>query len=176
LNLNPKTMLMLLLAAGANANPCAAEPLSINIDAGGVEVELVDAPLEPPLQLTYRAQGNCQPEVSIVTNGNVTTAVHTKSCHGSGDHEGTVFTLRVNAQTSFKLALNAGGVQIGASGLESYRQIRLVVKVGGIGTPPEGAQLVRHRKWLVGAEASAERNSGCCTMSVRVNYGGISFH
>lgn len=164
----------LLPLVGAGAGASAGEPVQVRIDAGGVNVELVDAPLEPPVQLTYRAQGSCQPEVNIVATDKLIEAEHTKSCHGSGDHEGTIFTLKVNAHTSLDLQLTAGGVTIAPAGLENYRQIRLESTVGGIATLPASLGMTRQRRWLVGGTAQRDGEAGCCTLSVHVNYGGIS--
>lgn len=151
-----------------------ATPHIIHIDAGGVTVELVDTPMERPFELRYQAQGTCQPEVAITTANNVTRATHTKSCHGTGKHQGTLFTLTMSSANSFELFLNAGGIELVGPGLDHYRQLNLAAKVGGIANTRPGLDLDLRRKWLVGAAASAERASGCCTMLVNVNYGGIA--
>jgi len=160
-------------AAAVQAAPQAA-PQTIRIDAGGVELELVDAPMDPPFELTYRPQGRCQPEVAITRENDVTTARHIKSCHGAGDYEGTIFTLRMSAQTSFELELTAGGITLTGAGLENYRDMRFATRVGGISGERPDLPWEKRRKWLVGAEAFAQRASGCCTLAIRVAYGGIS--
>jgi hypothetical protein len=161
-------------SAAAQAAQEAPAPQLIRIDAGGVELELVDAPMAVPFELTYRAQGRCQPEVAIVRDGAVTTARHVRSCHGSGDYEGTIFTLRMSARTSFELELTAGGVTLTGAGLDNYRELRFATRVGGIGGERPDLPWHKERRWLVGAEAAARRDSGCCTMAIRVAYGGIS--
>lgn len=149
-------------------------PQLIRIDAGGVELELVDEPMATPFELTYRAQGKCQPEVAIVREGDVTTARHVRSCHGTGDHEGTIFTLRMAASTSFELELTAGGVMLTGAGLDNYRELRFATRVGGISGGRADLPWQTTRKWLVGAEAAASRARGCCTLAIRVTYGGIA--
>ncbi len=151
-----------------------AAPQTIRIDAGGVELELVDTPMDAPFELSYRAQGKCQPQVAITRENDVTTARHIKSCHGSGEHEGTIFTLRMSALTSFELELTAGGVFLSGAGLENYRDMQFATRVGGISGSRPDLPWQTQRKWLVGAEASARRDRGCCTLAIRVTYGGIS--
>lgn len=151
-----------------------ATPQTIRIDAGGVELELVDAPMDAPFELSYRAQGKCQPEVAITRENTVTTARHIKSCHGAGEHEGTIFTLCMSALTSFELELTAGGVFLSGAGLENYRDMQFATRVGGISGSRPDLPWHTQRKWLVGAEASARRDRGCCTLAIRVTYGGIS--
>ncbi|GGY98840.1 hypothetical protein ACFFTM_20050 [Pseudoduganella plicata] len=164
----------LIFSALAGSAAVQAAPQTIRIDAGGVELELVDGPMDAPFELSYRPQGKCQPEVAITHEENVTTARHTKSCHGTGDYEGTIFTLRMSALTSFELELTAGGVSLSGTGLENYRDMRFSTRVGGISGSRPDLPWTKVRKWLVGAEASAQRDSGCCTMAIRVSYGGIS--
>ncbi|AXA92879.1 hypothetical protein [Massilia sp. YMA4] len=161
------------LAGGATAQASSAAPQVIRIDAGGVELELVDEPMAEPFELSWRAQGRCQPEVAIARDGAVTTARHVRSCHGAGDHEGTIFTLRMSARTSFELALTAGGVTLTGMGLDNYRDLRFATRVGGISGGRPDLPWHKQRKWLVGAEAAAVRDSGCCTMAIHVTYGGI---
>lgn len=168
-----KWLICSALAGGAAAQAVAA-PQLIRIDAGGVELELVDAPMAVPFELAYRAQGKCQPEVAIARDGDVTTARHVRSCHGSGDYEGTIFTLRMSARTSFELELTAGGVTLTGAGLDNYRDLRFATRVGGISGERPDLAWHKQRKWLVGAEAWALRDSGCCTMAIRVAYGGIA--
>lgn len=161
------------LAGGAAVQVASAAPQVIRIDAGGVELELVEEPMAVPFELTYRPQGKCQPEVAIVRQGDVTTARHVRSCHGVGDHEGTIFTLRMSARTSFELELTAGGVTLTGAGLDNYRDLHFATKVGGISGGRPDLPWHKQRKWLVGAEAAARRDAGCCTMAIRVAYGGI---
>lgn len=162
------------LAGGAAAQAAPGAPQVIRIDAGGVELELVDAPMAVPFELTYRAQGKCQPEVAIVRDGDVTTARHVRSCHGTGHYEGTIFTLRMSARTSFELELTAGGVTLTGAGLDNYRDLRFATRVGGIGGGRPDLPWRTARKWLVGAEASVQRERGCCTLAIRVACGGIA--
>lgn len=169
-----KHLLILSALAGGGVAQAAQAAQIIRIDAGGVELELVDAPMAAPFELTYRAQGQCRPEVSIVSENDVTTARHLKSCHGVGEHEGTIFTLRISAMTSFELELTAGGVMLSGAGLENYRDMQFTTGVGGISGGRPDLPWEKRRKWLVGAQASAQRASGCCTMAIRVSYGGIS--
>jgi len=149
-----KQWLVFSALAGSAAVQVAAQasPQTIRIDAGGIELELVDAPMDPPFELTYRPQGQCRPEVAITRENGVTTARHTKSCHGTGDYE----------------------VTLTGTGLENYRDLRFATRVGGISGERPDLPWDKRRKWLVGAEASAQRDSGCCTMAIRVDYGGIS--
>jgi hypothetical protein len=165
---------LLILSALAGGGVAQATPQIIRIDAGGVELELVDAPMATPFELTYRPQGQCRPEVSIVSENGVTTARHIKSCHGVGEHEGTIFALRMSARTSFELELTAGGVMLSGAGLENYRDMQFATGVGGISGGRPDLPWEKRRKWLVGAQASAQRDGGCCTMAIRVSYGGIS--
>lgn len=163
-------------AAGAGAADSQAEAVhTISIDAGGVNLELTDEPANTPPQLSYRAQGTCQPEVAITTSNGVLQARHLKSCHGTGDHEGTVFLLRLPAQSTFTLALGAGGVRISGD-LEHFRSIALKVKVGGIRNYRRDLVLDQRRPFLIGATATLERDSGQQSMVVDLNYGGISLY
>jgi hypothetical protein len=162
---------LLALSAGVQAAPTA--PLAIQIDAGGVEVEFIDDPQAPPMQLRYRGQGSCQPDVAIATSGNVTSAAHVVSCHGTGKHQGTLFLLTINGEQSLNLALNAGAVTLLPAGLERYRQVDLHVAVGGMGKLADDLHLKSERNWLLGAVASGTRYSGCCTLAVKVRYGAI---
>ncbi|CDG85920.1 hypothetical protein [Janthinobacterium agaricidamnosum] len=171
-----KALLTLALGASTAAAAAAPSPLQhIRIDAGGVDVELIDVPPDTPPELSYRAQGTCQPEVEITTVGEVLQARHLKSCHGKGDHEGTVFTLRLSAQSSFSLELGAGGVRI-SGGMAQYKRIDLAVKVGGIHNHRRDLALERRRPFLVGAAASLQRDTGEQAMQVALTYGGISLY
>lgn len=162
---------LLMLVTSVQAAPTA--PLAIQIDAGGIEVEFIDDPQAPPMQLRYQGQGSCQPEVTITTSGNTTRATHVASCHGKGKNQGTLFLLTVNGEQSLDLALNAGAVTVLPAGLERYRQIDLNVAVGGIGKLGDDLHLVSERNWLLGAVASGARDSGCCMLAVKVRYGAI---
>lgn len=166
-------MMILFLAGWATQASCTEAPLAITIDSGGVEVVLVDGPMAAPVELSYRAGGACQPDVTIETSGDVTRAVHSKRCEG--EQEGTKFSLRIDARRSFTLKLNAGAVRLPLAGLDNYRQLQLGVGVGAIKPAPGVPELRRERRRLVGAAAVAERANGCCTMDVQLNYGSISF-
>lgn len=168
---------LLAMACGIGvAAPASADPVQhIQIDAGGVEVELADTPADTPPALSYRAQGRCQPEVDIVRSGHSLQARHLRSCHGTGRNEGTIFTLTVSAHASFALALDAGGVSIRGD-LGDYRRVDFSVRVGGIRNYRRDLDLPQTRRMLVGASAMLERPGGDQTMQVRLKYGGISLY
>lgn len=169
-----KSLLTLALGVSAVGTAAPVQPVQqIRIDAGAVNVELIDVPPDTPPELTYRAQGKCQPEVEIITKGDLLQARHFKSCHGTGEHEGTVFTLRLSSQSTFALALNAGGVRISGR-LDNYRSIDLAVKVGGIRNHRRDLALEQRRRFLIGATATLHRDTGEQAMSVELNYGGIN--
>jgi hypothetical protein len=169
-------LLALALGAGAATQVAAATPAQqIRIDAGAVNVELVDAPADAAPELTYRAQGSCQPEVTIVQNGEALEARHIKSCHGTGRGEGTIFTLRISSRSNFLLTLDAGGVRIRGD-LDHYRRLDFAVRVGGIKNFRRDVSLSQERHLLVGATALFERDGGESDMVVKLKYGGISLY
>lgn len=168
-----KTLLTLTFWTGAAAALPAQAVQQIQIDAGGVNVQLLDVPPDTPPELSYRAQGStCQPEVAITSEDGLLKARHIKSCHGRGENEGTVFTLKLSAQSSFALKLSAGGVQLSGE-LAHYRNIDLAVKVGGIRNNRSDLALEQERVFLIGAKGWARRDSGEQSMNIELDYGGI---
>lgn len=166
----------LALGAGAAAPAAAASPTQeIRIDAGAVDIELTDAPPDALPELTYRPQGSCQPDVAIVRQGASLEARHVKSCHGSGPHEGTVFTLRMSSRSNFLLTLDAGGISIRGD-LAHYRRLDFAVGVGGIKNFRRDLSLPQERRFLVGATALLERDGGESEMLVKLKVGGIKLY
>ena len=169
-------LLALALGAGAATQVAAAPPTQqIRIDAGAVDVELVDGPADVAPELTYRPQGTCQPEVAIVRSGESLEARHIKSCHGAGREQGTIFTLKISSRSNFLLMLDAGGVRIRGD-LEHYRRLDFAVRVGGIKNFRRDVSLSQERRLLVGATALFERDGGESEMLVKLKYGGISLY
>lgn len=153
----------------------SSEPHRVVIDSGTVEVRIVDSlPSSEPVELTYRAQGHCQPELSIQTHGDLTRVEHIQSCHGRGRDEGTIMTLLLRRGSDYRVELRSGRVEVSARDeLAGVRQFVGEVAVGGIRGPGKPEQMVVRRSKVVGARTQLSYPDGSGKLEVRVRYGEV---
>ncbi|GLR12405.1 hypothetical protein GCM10007907_11950 [Chitinimonas prasina] len=165
-----------LLILGAHTMASAQNlPILINIDEGTVEVELTDAPMSEPYRLSYGPQGHCQPEVAITAAADGVAARHTRSCHGQGRDEGTIFTLTLSTHASHTLQLKAGRINLrGQPGVAAFGSFDSEVKVGRINNRRSDLSMQVGRRFLVGATAQHQQDGLGGQLKVSISYGELN--
>ncbi|MBI3711413.1 MAG: hypothetical protein HY253_00390 [Burkholderiales bacterium] len=132
-----------------------AQEIEIRIDEGTVNVEFVELPANQTYDLQLHAQGECQPEIAIEKRNALINVTHTKSCHGNGYREGSIFSLKLSKNASHNLSLNAGTINISGKQLDQLcSEFTARVMVGGIRQEVEIEHLFVERKMVVGAQAN----------------------
>lgn len=135
-----------------------AQNIEIRIDEGTVNLEFVELPPNQTYDLTLQAQGQCQPEIAIEEKHAIINVTHTKNCHGNGDREGSIFSLKLSVNASHRLSLNAGTINVSGRQLDQLcSKFSARVVVGGIRQDVELAHLSVERKMVVGAQANYNR-------------------
>ena len=170
----------LSLAWGLSGCPASApiEPntSTIDIDKGTVYLKISDDNSIDSHKITYRPQGTCVPEISIVKKRKYTDLSHTKDCHGTGINQGTIFDIELAPNKKHVITLSVGRIVVPSiSQSETIKQISADVILGAIQGGDKNTQI--ERTPLLGAEATAHNPNleQGTELFITVDLGAIDF-
>jgi hypothetical protein len=168
----PALSLLTLLVGCSNTMQRTQHKSQIQIDEGTVILTMGSADMNVKHKIEYRSIGDCQPVVEIKTSDKLSNAVHTTNCHGTGDHQGTIFEVVLSPHFSHDIYLNAGELQAPAPAtVDVVKAMNSIVSVGGIRSNTGKSNI--KRKMLLGAESHWQRDSGEITLDLKVKMGEI---
>ncbi len=148
--------LSLIWALSGCASNASIEPhiSTIDIDKGTVYLKIADDNSIDSHKITYRPQGTCVPEVSIVSKGKYSDLSHTEDCHGTGRNQGTIFDIELAPNQKHIITLTMGRILAPSiSQSETIKHISADVTVGAIQGGGKNTQV--ERTLLLGAKATA---------------------